>query len=189
MASGQELPKAQEGGLKASVLSPRNSTHFPTNASSFFSPSPRHTGILPSKLRPEWEGSGKAIQTSPALFTTKTALSPLVPSLSISRETRPQQPCAAPVHAKTGDRAPASPLKGALGAWVLWMGVEVEKAKGCTVTLGPERGGPCCYMAHTSDPPGSGALSDSWLRIPESSHHAPSPDGSKVDRPPRAQGA
>lgn len=59
-ACDQDLPKAQEGGLRASALCPNNSTPFPTNAFSFLSPSPRHTGGLPSNLMTQQEGPGDA---------------------------------------------------------------------------------------------------------------------------------
>lgn len=45
-ALGQELPKGQQGGLRASAFSPKNSTHFPTKAFSLRSPTPGHTGVL-----------------------------------------------------------------------------------------------------------------------------------------------
>lgn len=49
-ACGQDLPKAQVVGLRASALFPKKSTPFPTNAFSFLTLLPRHTGGLPRNL-------------------------------------------------------------------------------------------------------------------------------------------
>lgn len=167
-ACDQDLPKAQEGGLRASALSPKNSSPFPTNAFSFLSPSPRHTGGLPRNLMTQQEGPGDSRGwrngnlDEPPLLTTKMALAPTVPSLSRSRGTRPHQPCPAPVSAKKSDKEPASFLKGTLRRGTEVVGLrwrQTDKGQGRTMDSNSEARVWCLL-------PRGACVRPTWARYP-----------------------